>query len=83
MNCSRLIFFIECNIILIINYFYYVMIENKIKNIMFSLFIDVVCYMYLINSVGYLSIVFLDVIVVFCFVIVRLDNGVIFWEGMI
>lgn len=51
------------------------MTENKTKNITFSLFIDVVCYMHLANSVGYSRTAFLDLIVVSCFVTVRSDNG--------
>lgn len=82
MNCSKLTFSTECNIILITNHFYHVMTENKTKNITFSLFIDVVCYMHLANSVGYSSTAFLDLIVVSCFVTVRSDNRAIFREGM-
>lgn len=82
MNCSKLTFSTECNIILITNHFYHVMTENKTKNITFSLFIDVDCYMHLANSVGYSRTAFLDLIVVSCFVTVRSDNGAIFREGM-
>lgn len=82
MNCSKLTFSTECNIILITNHFYHVMTENKTKNITSSLFIDVVCYMHLANSVGYSRTAFLDLIVVSRFVTVRSGNGAIFSEGM-